>query len=89
MKKNLEAPIFHDTVLPLSTDALNTGKDLKKMSGPDLFEKMPHFFDGRLSKKQRFNIVTTKQWKEYLDSLECSLCGKKGGKCKCRAEDLF
>ena len=88
-KSATKEPILHDTVLPVSTDDLNTGKDLKKLSGADLFEKMPHFFDARLSEKQRFSIVTTKQWQEYLNSLPCSLCGKKGGKCKCRPDELF
>jgi hypothetical protein len=89
MPKNPEkAPIYHDTVLPVSRDDLSTGKDLKKLSGSDLFQKMPHFFDGRLSEKQRFNILTNTQWQEYLDNLPCSLCGKKGGKCKCRPDEL-
>ena len=88
-KKPNKAPILHDTVLPVSRDDLNTGKDLKKLSGSDLFEKMPHFFDGRLSEKQRFSILTIKQWQEYLDSLACSLCGKRGGTCKCRPDELF
>jgi hypothetical protein len=88
-KSPTKDPILHDTVLPVSRDDLNTGKDLKKLSGSDLFEKMPHFFDARLSEKQRFSIVTLKQWQEYLDSLPCSLCGKSGGKCKCRPDELF
>ncbi|MEJ2723431.1 MAG: hypothetical protein P8175_02060 [Deltaproteobacteria bacterium] len=84
-----KAPILHDTVLPVSRDDLDTGKDLKKVNGADLFQKMPHFFDSRLSEKQRFSILTAKQWQEYLDSLTCSLCGKRGGKCKCRPDELF
>jgi hypothetical protein len=88
-KTQTKDPIFHDTVLPVSRDDLSTAKDLKKLSGADLFDKMPHFFDARLSEKQRFSIVTTKQWQEYLNSLPCSLCGKKGGKCKCRPDELF
>jgi hypothetical protein len=88
-KRSTQDPVLHDTVLPVSRDDMNTGKDLKKLNGVDLFEKMPHFFDARLSEEQRFSIVTPKQWQEYLGSLPCSLCGKKGGKCKCRPDELF
>ena len=88
-KRRTKEPILQDNVLPVSRDDLDTGKDLKTLSGADLFEKMPHFFDARLPEKQRFSILTTKQWQEYLDSLPCSLCGKKGGKCKCRPDGLF
>jgi hypothetical protein len=87
-EKAKESPLY-DTVLPISVDALATGKQLYKLTGPSLFKQIPHFFDTRLSGKQRHNIVTTKQWQEYLNDLPCSLCGKKGGRCKCKPEDLI
>lgn len=88
MEKESEETLAYSLVLPASADTLADGKVLKKMKGTDLFEKLPHFFDNRLSDKQREGIVSSNQWQEYLEELPCSICGKKAGKCKCNPELL-
>lgn len=74
--------------LETTNQYLPTGKSLKKFRGSDLLALYPQVFDKRVSDTQRFDMITQKQWGEYLSELECALCGVPGGKCKCKPDDL-
>jgi hypothetical protein len=69
--------------------SLPTDKNLKNFTGGDLLKTYPQIFDRRVSANQRSSLITNKQFKEYLGELECAVCGKAGGKCKCQPEDLI
>lgn len=56
------------------------------MNGANLFKFNPQLFDRRLENHRFHKRVTGKQREEYLDSLPCVLCGRKGGSCDCDAE---
>jgi hypothetical protein len=53
------------------------------MNGANLFKFNPQLFDRRLENHRFHKRVTGKQREEYLDSLPCVLCGRKGGSCDC------
>jgi hypothetical protein len=81
IKSNVALPSSHDEaslVVGYST------KDVSKINGAALFNTYPHLFDKRLSDRTRFEIITPKQWREYIDDLKCAYCGKPGGRCNCR-----
>lgn len=88
MKKDARAKSSSQVDLESSSQFLPIGKNLKNFKGGDLLESYPHLFDKRVPDDQRFGLITEKQFQEYLRGLECAVCGKAGGKCKCLPEDL-
>ena len=75
--KNIEGALHRGT----NSMEMETSK--KGVSGAKLFEQVPQLFDRRLETHRRLKGVTEKQREEYLDSLPCVLCGRKGGSCDC------
>ena len=88
MKKNARGKSATKAVLESPSQSLPIGKNLKSFKGGDLLKSYPIIFDKRLPDDQRFSLITQKQFQEYLVGLECAVCGKVGGKCKCQPEDL-
>ena len=88
MKKAAHGKSSLQVDLESSSQSLPIGKNLKNFRGGDLLKSYPHLFDKRVPEEQRFGLITQKQFQEYLGGLECAVCGKAGGKCKCQPEDL-
>jgi hypothetical protein len=88
MKKDARRKRPSQVGLESSSQSLPIGKNLKNFKGGDLLKSYPHLFDKRVPDDQRFGLITQKQFQEYIRGLECALCGKVGGKCKCQPEDL-
>ena len=89
MKKAARKKSSSEVVSKRSNLTLPTDKNLKNFTGGDLLKKYPQIFDKRVSSHQRSSLITNKQFQEYLGELECAVCGKVGGKCKCQPEDLI
>lgn len=89
MKKAASKKSSSEVVLKGSNLSLPTDKNLKNFTGGDLLKTYPQIFDKRVSSYQRSSLITKKQFQEYLGELECAVCGKVGGKCKCQPEDLI
>lgn len=89
MKKAARKKSSSEVVLKSSNLTLPTDKNLKNFTGGDLLKTYPQIFDKRVSANQRSSLITNKQFQEYLGELECAVCGKVGGKCKCQPEDLI
>jgi hypothetical protein len=88
MKKDARGKGSSQAGLESSRQSLPIGKNLKNLTGGDLLKSYPLVFDKRMPDEQRFGLITRKQWQEYLGELECAVCGKAGGKCKCQPEGL-
>jgi hypothetical protein len=88
MKKDARGKRSSQAGLESSSQFLPIGKNLKNFKGGDLLKSYPHVFDKRVPDEQRFGLITNKQFQEYLGGLECAVCGKAGGRCKCQPEDL-
>ena len=88
MKKDARGKSSSEVGLESSNQSLPIGKNLKNFKGGDLLESYPNLFDKRVPDDQRYGLITQKQFQEYLGGLECAVCGKAGGKCKCQPEDL-
>ena len=89
MKKAARKKSSSEVVLRSSNLSLPTDMNLKNFKGGDLLKTYPQIFDKRVSDYQRSKLITNKQFQEYLSGLECSVCGKAGGKCKCQPDDLI
>ncbi len=89
MKKDAQKKSSSEVVLKSSNLSLPTDKNLKNFTGGDLLNSYPQIFDRRVPPNQRSSLITNKQFQEYLGELECAVCGKAGGKCKCQPEDLI
>lgn len=89
MKKDARKKSSSEVVLKSSNLSLPTDKNLKNFTGGDLLNSYPQIFDRRVPANQRSSLITNKQFQEYLGELECAVCGKAGGKCKCQPEDLI
>ena len=60
--------------------------DLRSLKGNVLYNNMPMLFDVRVTGYDGKKFEgTSKQWKEYIDSLLCALCNKNVSKCNCTA----
>jgi hypothetical protein len=88
MKKDARGKGALETGLGTPRQSLPIGKNLKNLKGGNLLKSYPILFDKRVPDEQRFSLITHKQFQEYLGGLECAVCGKAGGKCKCQPEDL-
>jgi hypothetical protein len=88
MKKDARGKSSLEADLGSPHQSLPIGKNLKNFKGGDLLKSYPIVFDKRVPDEQRFNLITLKQFQEYLGGLKCAVCGKAGGKCKCQPEDL-
>ena len=88
MKKDARGKGSLKDALESSSQSLPIGKNLKSLKGDDLLKSHPIIFDKRVPDEQRFNLITNKQFEEYLVGLKCAVCGKAGGKCKCQPEDF-
>ena len=88
MKKDARGKSSSQPGLESSNQSLPIGKNLKNFKGGDILKSYPHVFDKRVPDEQRFGLITRKQFQEYLGGLECAVCGKIGGRCKCQPEDL-
>ncbi len=88
MKKVARGKSSLQAGLESSSQSLPIGKNLKNFKAEDLLDSYPHVFDKRVHDDQRFGLISLKQFQEYLGGLECAVCGKTGGNCKCQPEDL-
>ena len=88
MKKDAPRKGSLEPGLGTPRQSLPIGKNLKNFKGGDLLKFYPILFDKRVPDDQRYNLITQKQFQEYLGGLKCAVCGKAGGKCKCQPEDL-
>lgn len=88
MKKAARGKSSLQAGLEGSSQSLPIGKNLKNIKIEDLLNLYPHVFDKRVPDDQRFGLISLKQFQDYLGGLECAVCGKAGGKCKCGPEDL-
>ncbi|MGD8229548.1 MAG: hypothetical protein PVH82_15090 [Desulfobacteraceae bacterium] len=88
MKKGARGKDSLEAGLGSPHQSLPIGKNLKNFKGGDLLESYPIIFDKRVPDEQRLNLITRKQYQEYLVGLKCAVCGKAGGKCKCQPADL-
>ena len=88
MKKDARGKSSSKAGLESPRQSLPIGKNMKNFKGSDLLKSYPIVFDKRVPDDQRFNLITPKQFQEYLGGLECAVCGKIGGRGKCQPEDL-
>jgi hypothetical protein len=88
MKKDAPGKSRSQAGLEGPSQSLPIGKNLKKFKGGDLLKSYPQVFDKRVPDDKRFSLITRKQFQEYLGVLECAVCGKAGGRCRCQPEDL-
>lgn len=88
-KKKAKAKVATEKVRKSPTRSRPSRQNIGEMNVANLLEAHPHLLDKRTSDKERFSEITPKQWEDYLKQLPCAVCGKTGGKCKCKPEDLI